>query len=163
MCAAVLSLGDGMQEYVRSQIGETTDLQIMSVAPRTAREVDGTTIPRPDTLHFGGKEAEALRATLVKPAVVGLTENSIALVTVGGKQRAVAIVGTSANMFAVQNVTVAAGRLFTDEERESRVMLLSSKGTKELAAPGKAPLAIGDSVNIVRRAAISSRSSLPSR
>lgn len=25
---AVLSLGDGMQEYVRSQIGETTDLQM---------------------------------------------------------------------------------------------------------------------------------------
>lgn len=145
---AVLSLGDGMQEYVRSQIGETTDLQIMSIAPRTAREVDGTTIPRPDTLHFGWKEAEALRSALTKPAVVGLTESSIALVTVGGKQRAVAIVGTSANMFAVQNVTVGAGRLFTDEERESRVMLLSSKGTKELAEPGKAPLALGDSVNI---------------
>src|SRR5258705_11241887 len=61
---AVLSLGDGMQQFVRTQVGETTDLQVMSVSARTSRTVDGAPIPRPDTIRFSSEDMDALQATL---------------------------------------------------------------------------------------------------
>ena len=61
---AVLSLGDGMQEFMRNQIGETTDLQVMTISPRTARTVDGMTFPRLDTIRFTPDDADALRASI---------------------------------------------------------------------------------------------------
>jgi putative ABC transport system permease protein len=131
---AVLSLGDGMQQFVRSQIGETTDLQVMSISPRTAREVDGTTIPRADTIRFVSSDLAALRASLPAPADVGLTESGVALATIGGTQRAVRLLGTMPSLFTMQNVSVASGRLFTDAEQDARVALLSKKAARDLAA-----------------------------
>jgi putative ABC transport system permease protein len=143
---AVLSLGDGMQQFMRTQIGETTDLQLMSITPRTTRQVDGATIPRPDTVRFSAVDVAGLRASLPAPAEVGLTEPGIALVSVGGVQRAVQVVGTTPNLFAVQNVTVALGRAFTDADSVARVILLSRKAAKDLVASGHAPIAVGDSI-----------------
>ena len=143
---AVLSLGDGMQQFVRSQIGETTDLQVMSVSPRTGREVDGTTIPRPDTVRFTPGDAAALHASLRTAAGVGLTEGGVALATVGSAQRAVRVLGTMPPLFAAQNITVTSGRLFSDAEHDARVVLLSRKASRELVPAGRAPIAIGDSV-----------------
>jgi len=143
---AVLSLGDGMQQFVRTQVGETTDLQVMSVSPRTAREVDGSTIPRPDTVRFSPGDVQALRAILQAPAVLGLTQPGIALVSVGGVQRAITLVGTTPSLFSIQNVAVASGRAFTDAESDARVILLSRKATKDLVGAGKPPIAIGDSL-----------------
>ena len=42
---AVLSLGDGMQQFVRRQVDETTDLQAIGVNPQTTRTVDGVPVP----------------------------------------------------------------------------------------------------------------------
>ena len=143
---AVLSLGDGMQTFVRTQIGETTDLQVMSVATRTAREVDGVTIPRPDTVRFTVDDALALRAAIKVPAVVGLTDGGVSLATVGTVQRAVRVTGTMPAVFATQNIRVASGRLFTDAERDARVVLLTRKATRELVPAGRPALALGDSI-----------------
>ncbi|MEO7455252.1 MAG: ABC transporter permease [Gemmatimonadaceae bacterium] len=145
---AVLSLGDGMQAFVRTQIGETTDLQVMSVSPRTAREVDGVTIPRQDTVRFTQADADALRAALRSPASVGLTESNVAISVVNGMQRVVRVLGTTPAIFGIQNVKVGMGRLFTDAERDARVALLTRKAARELAPAGKGTLATGDSVKL---------------
>lgn len=143
---AVLSLGDGMQQFVRTQIGETTDLQVMSVSPRTARMVDGTTIPRPDTIRFTPEDAATLHSSLGPAADVGLTESGVALATVGSRQRAVQVLGTSPSLFSTQNVAVASGRLFGDAEQNAHVVLLTRKAARELVVAGHAPLALRDSV-----------------
>ena len=143
---AVLSLGDGMQQFVRTQVGETTDLHVMSVSSRTGREVDGTTIPRPDTIRFSPEDVDALGASLPVPADVGLTQNGVALATVGTVPRAVHVLATAPALFRTQNVTVASGRSFTAAERNAAVVLLSRKATRELVAPGHAPIATGDSI-----------------
>src|SRR3954465_5016391 len=103
---AVLSLGDGMQQFVRTQIGETTDLQVMSVSPRTARDIDGVSMPRADTLHFTEADGRALRAALPATASVGLTESNVAIALSSGAQRAVRVLGSSPSIFAVQNIRV---------------------------------------------------------
>jgi putative ABC transport system permease protein len=143
---AVLSLGDGMQQFVRTQIGETTDLQVMSVSPRVTRTMDGAIIPTLDTLHFGSDDASALQAHLRTAAVVGLTANAVTLSSIGAQQHAVATLGTDPSLFATLNVTVAAGRLFSGGERDAQVVLLTRKAAHDLAAAGHAPLALGDSV-----------------
>ena len=54
---AVLSLGDSMQQFMRDQIGETTDLQVMSVAPKTSRDLattPGTPVKPGDSITIGG-------------------------------------------------------------------------------------------------------------
>src|SRR6185369_13898332 len=104
------------------------------ISPRTAREVDGTTIPRADTIRFVSSDLAALRASLPAPANVGLTESGVALATIGGTQRAVRLLGTMPSLFTMQNVSVASGRLFTDAEQDARVALLSKKAAKDLAA-----------------------------
>src|SRR5215212_1752861 len=42
---AVLSLGDGMQQFVRRQVSETTDFQAIGVNPVTTRDIDGASVP----------------------------------------------------------------------------------------------------------------------
>jgi putative ABC transport system permease protein len=143
---AVLSLGDGMQQFVRSQIGETTDLNVMSISARTAREVDGTPIPRPDTIRFAPEDADVLHAVLPTPADVGLTEDGVALATVGSVQRAVRVLGTTPALFTTLNINVATGRPFTNAERDAHVVLLSRKAARDLVVASHAPLAAGDSI-----------------
>lgn len=142
---AVLSLGDGMQEFMRNQIGETTDLQVMSISPRTARTVDGVTFPRLDTIRFSPEDADALRAAIATPTDVGVSDNGVALSTARGTPHAVQVLGTSPALFTLQNVTVATGRLFTEAERDARVALISRKAARELGAAGS-PAALGDSI-----------------
>ncbi len=143
---AVLSLGDGMQQFMRDQIGETTDLQVMSVSPRTTRTVDGMTFPRLDTIGFTSTDADALRTGIATQTDVGLTDSGVALGLAGTQPRAVQVLGTSPALFTVQNVTVATGRLFTDAERDARVALISRKASRDLAVPGATPVAVGDSI-----------------
>ena len=54
---AVLSLGDGMQQYVRRQVNETTDLQAIGVNPQTTRTVDGVAVPLDSVVQWGAADA----------------------------------------------------------------------------------------------------------
>ena len=145
---AVLSLGDGMQEFMRGQIGETTDLQVMSVSPRTSRTVDGMTFPSLDTVRLAPADADALRAAIATPTDVGITDAGVALGMASTKPRAVQVHGTSPSLFATQNITVASGRVFTEADRDARVALVSRKASRELGVSVGTPLALGDSITL---------------
>src|SRR6188768_3182355 len=54
---AVLSLGDGMQQFVRRQVSETTDLQAIGVNPQTSRTVDGASVPLDSVVQWGPADA----------------------------------------------------------------------------------------------------------
>ena len=57
---AVLSLGDGIERYAREQIGSTTDIQFITVTPRTTVTVDGVRLPGRDFPSFTPADAEAV-------------------------------------------------------------------------------------------------------
>jgi len=145
---AVLSLGDGMERYFRSQIGQTTDLQAIGLTPRQTREIDGVNIPLDSPLVFTMADAASLRATVAPSASVGATAMGVAIARVDTAQRAVRLIATTAPLLETQGITVAAGRLFTDAEDSASVVLLSAKAARELVERGRAPLAPGDSVTL---------------
>jgi putative ABC transport system permease protein len=145
---AVLSLGDGMERYFRTQIGQTTDLQAIGLTPRQTREVDGVNIPLDSPVVFTMADAAALRSTVGPLASVGASAPGVAIARVDTAQHAVRLIATMAPLLETQGITVAAGRLFTDAEDSASVVLLSAKAARELTRRGGAPLAPGDSVTL---------------
>ena len=145
---AVLSLGDGMERFLRNQIGETTDLQAIGVSARRVRQVDGVNVPIADPVRFTVTDVDALGASLGSLAVAGATTSDVALTTVAGTPRAVPLMGTMPALFGTQGIAVQAGRLFTAAESNAPVALLSRKAARALAAPGRPPLTLGDSITI---------------
>src|SRR3954467_12623496 len=61
---SVLSVGDGMERLMRQQIGTTTDLQRIAVAPRMFRMIDGTPFPQPNPAKFTVADADSLRVAV---------------------------------------------------------------------------------------------------
>jgi putative ABC transport system permease protein len=145
---AVLSLGDGMEKYVRTQIGETTDIQAIGISARRVREVDGVNVPVADPVRLTIADLPSLSAALGPLAVAGATTSDVALTTVDGRPRAVQLLGTMPALFSTQGIAVASGRLFTDAESSAPVALITTKAARVLAPAGRAPLAVGDSIQL---------------
>ena len=143
---AVLSLGDGMEQYVRSQIGETTDLQAIGISARRFHQVDGANVPVPDPVRFTIADVASLTASIGSIATAGATTSDVALTTVGGTPRAVEILGTEPALFSTQGITVESGRLFTEAERVAPVAVLTRRAARTLVATGRPPLTVGDSI-----------------
>jgi len=115
---AVLSVGDGMERLARDQIGRTTDLQRIAVAPRLFRIVDGTPIPQPDPVKLGDADAAALAGALGDSIAVNMTVNGSALVTARGDaaQHATQVQGFLAPDRMMSDSLLLAGRYFSAEE-----------------------------------------------
>ena len=143
---AVLSLGDGMEQFVRDQIGETTDLQAIGISARRFRQVDGANVPVDEPVRFTMADVPSLGAAVGPLAVAGATSSDVALTTVEGKPRAVQLLGTEPALFATQGIAVDSGRLFTDAERAAPVALLTRKAARTLMASGRPPLRVGDTI-----------------
>jgi putative ABC transport system permease protein len=143
---AVLSLGDGMERFVRTQIGETTDLQAIGISARRFRQVDGANVPVVDPVRFTVADAASLGAAVGSVAVAGATTSDVALTSVEDKPRAVQLLATEPALFSTQGIAVEAGRLFADAERAAPVALLTRKAARTLVPPGRPPLAVGDTI-----------------
>jgi putative ABC transport system permease protein len=78
---AVLSVGDGMERLARDQIGRTTDLQRLSVAPRTVRIVDRTPIPVANPAELTLADGLALRAAAAGVGTVNVMRSAAVIVT----------------------------------------------------------------------------------
>ena len=73
---AVLSIGDGIELYARTQIERTTSLQMVTVAPRLFDRVDGMSIPRTGWPSFDVADADLLRAVVGARGVVSIKEGA---------------------------------------------------------------------------------------
>jgi putative ABC transport system permease protein len=78
---AVLSVGDGMERLARDQIGRTTDLQRLSVAPRTVRIVDHTPIPVANPPELTLPDGLALRTAVAGVGTVNVMRSAALIVT----------------------------------------------------------------------------------
>jgi putative ABC transport system permease protein len=143
---AVLSLGDGMEQFVRTQIGETTDLQAIGISARRFRQVDGANVPVVDPVRFTVNDASSMGAAVGGLAVAGATTSDVALTVVRNQPRAVQLLATEPALFSTQGIAVESGRLFTDAERDAPVAVLTRKAARTLVSPGRPPLAVGDTI-----------------
>jgi putative ABC transport system permease protein len=124
---AVLSVGDGLEDAMRLQISETTDLQTISVQPRTSEDVDGQRFPIRDPVEFTVDDASALAAT---PGVDGVTLAIMGFVEVrstdGLRRRMATIRGQRSFPPTYPDVPLLAGRRLAPRDLEGsapRIML----------------------------------------
>lgn len=141
---AVLSLGDGVERYVRRQIERTTDLQTVMLTPRTVRMVDHTPIPRQDYPVFVAADADSVRAAIRGIVAVTITVSGPALIEVpGAAPRAAMVTGVLPNIGEFQQLDLQAGQ-FTMAPT-SRVTVVSAQLAKDLH------VGVGDSMPLSGR------------
>jgi putative ABC transport system permease protein len=145
---AVLSLGDGMQRYMREEIGGTTDLLAIGVRAQVTRDVNGVDVPLDRVVTLTVADAAALGSALSVPAQAGLTSPAATLFEVGGMQRGMRVLGTMPVLFGIQKVQLASGRAFDADDLDAAVTMLSPKAAAELTEQGRPTVAVGDSVTL---------------
>lgn len=148
---SVLALSDGMERFIRAEIGAATDLQAITLAPRTSRDVDGTTVPLADTLRFTDDDAQSLRATLRDSIVIGFTARGVGLSSANGRQHVVRLLGITANLLPVLHLTIPSGEPRPTNGYDKPLLLLSANAAQKLSADSSVSLRPGDSVDIGRQ------------
>jgi putative ABC transport system permease protein len=126
---AVLAIGDGVEEFARSQLQRTTDLQTITVTPIAYDVVDHVRVPRSSHPTFTLRDGDSLAAALSPAATVSivLTGNGLVSRAAAARPRAAAITATVPAAAERLRLDFAAGRLLDDAELRShaRVVILS--------------------------------------
>jgi len=136
---SVLSLGDGVEHYARRQIERTTDLQTIAVNAQRYRDVDGVMVENSNVPTFTVADADSLRQA------VG-SGNAVALVALGASlvrtrtdttQRGMQVIGATAGIQSVRNLTMARGRFYTEDEggHGAPVVVLSRPAANAIVRP----------------------------
>ncbi len=147
---SVLSLGDGMERLARDQIGKTTDLQRVTVAPRLVRLVEGTPFPVSEPLALGAAEAAAMRSLVGDSATVNMTVTGASLVTTARDttSHAVQVTGLLARDGRMADSMLVAGRFFSNAEASTAapVVVISYRLAKDVAHGRPPEAVVGDTL-----------------
>ena len=131
---AVLAVGDGIERYARLQIGGTTDIQFITVTPKTSVTVDGVRVPGANFPVFTPADANAIAREVAGVDKVLLSLTGSARFIVRDSSRAAIVIG----IYNWPDTTVAmlSGRpLSADELRNGRqVAVVSNRLATLLAA-----------------------------
>ena len=124
---AVLSIGDGLEAFARSQIARTTDVQTILVEPTEVDMVDGVSVPRTDYARFGLQDLHALRGRLGPRAAVGIGTTGGGRVALGDSLRGVVVAAVTPELFERALDSLVAGAPFTHGEvsDSARVAIVS--------------------------------------
>jgi putative ABC transport system permease protein len=147
---AVLSVGDGLEHSVRTQIAETTDLQAVNVSARTREEVDGQFFPLANPATLTVDDARKIKALPGAGAVL-LRANSFGEVrNLGGTVRRMARVVSEVVLSDSTGPAVAAGRLLSTEESagSTPIVVISFDLAQALAPDSIAATMVGDSLQL---------------
>ena len=121
---SVLSLSDGVEQAVRSQLAKDGRLQSIGISPVAEDFVDGQRIPRSSVISFSPAHAAELATALAGMGSVYMSTAGPGIVfdsasTAGVEPRAALISGTLANGAERQGMKLDAGRFFTAAEVSS--------------------------------------------
>jgi putative ABC transport system permease protein len=148
---AVLSLGDGLERFARSQIERTTDLHALALTPELYRTVDGQRLVRADTIHLDPAAAGDLIGGLTGVAGARLTFSGAGELagTRPGAPRA-ALIRAVWYQGNGGPEAIAAGRDFTAAELAGSALLalVSDTLARTLADSGVAARAVGASFKV---------------
>lgn len=149
---AVLSIGDGLELYARTQIERTTDLQTIAVAPRLADRVDGMLIPRASWPRFTAADADALRDVVAGRGRVSIATQGRAAARLAGADstRGTMVFATDSIGLGQRDVALAHGRYFGagEVERGEPVVVISDRFARALAPGGSVASLVGDTLTL---------------
>lgn len=131
---AVLSLGDGMERYVRDSIGKER-VQVVRVSPRFSREVDGRRVAVPNVVRMTAADLAQVRR-IPGVADVDLWLAGATTFRFDGREvNQVKTVGTLENGVEFESLEMQEGRFFVYAEsvRDAAVVVVSSKLAEKLA------------------------------
>ena len=141
---AVLSIGDGAEQFARGQI-ERRGLQTVAIVARTVDTVDGLQVPRTDVPVFTPDDLRDLAAFVPPDTEVLLSYEGRGTLNVAGKERAALVIALASANSRQMGLHLWRGRLFTPEELQhgARVAVIGRKLAAELTAGRPTESAIG--------------------
>jgi putative ABC transport system permease protein len=149
---AVLTLGDAMQAFVRTEIERFTDIQSVSFQARTQLLVDGEWQPVRQVPRFTTADLADLARTLpeVKASVMQRGGSARVRWLRSRKERVANITAATAGIALLDRTPFAVGRSFTasEEGHNAAVVVLSHKLAEELADGRPATVMLGEWVRI---------------
>jgi putative ABC transport system permease protein len=147
---AVLSLGDGMEAFARSQISGTTALQNIFISPATHDTVDGIAVAREHVRLFTAEDVRDASRSIPHLSSAAVVFNGTTLMEDprGGRPRAARVTAGTPGVAALFGVEMGSGRFFTDAEvaGDSPVVVISDSTAHALA--GDAKHAVGTMVRL---------------
>jgi putative ABC transport system permease protein len=150
---AVLTLGDGMEQFGRAQIASTTDLHSIVLEPRTAEVIDNQVYPLAEYLVLARGDADQLLRELPQATAARLTIAGASPIRWGGvPAESVAVQATLPSDAKVSGRLLAAGRYFTaDEAAANAPVVVLSHDLAARITGGDASRAIGQVVRLRER------------
>ncbi len=148
---AVLSVGDGIEQSVRTQIASTTDLQAINIRSRTSEEIDGQYFPIANPARLTLDDAAAIRGVPGVSAVAFMRQVSAEVRAPHLTTRRMAQVSAEVALRdSGGEPTLLAGRQLTVEEAAgSGDQVVVSHDLAVAIAGGAVPAqALGDSIRI---------------
>ncbi len=146
---AVLSLGDGMEAYARSEVASSTGVQNVYVTPVTTDTMDGIRVPRENFLRFGAEDAaQAARVSGIGEASLTYSGTTLVRGDSAGRPRAARVTAALANTAVFYGTELGSGRFFTDAEvaADAPVTVVSHNLARELAPGGDAAAMVGRTI-----------------
>lgn len=136
---SVLSMGDGVEQFARDQIEQTTNLLGVSVTPTTNTMVDGQFVRRDDVIRFARADAESLGEAVQGEVILSLVSTGASLVSFDAAEepRGFAVMGTLARHFREAEMTLVAGRTY--EDGDTAVVVLNERAAGIVAGDSLAP------------------------
>ncbi len=148
---SVLSLGDGMEQFARTQIDRTSSLQYVEVRSLTTRQVDGQSFPRTDVRVFSPASADSVQRALTVPGEAGLQIAGGALVRRGdGTPHGAIVMAVTPAVAAMRGLRMADGRFVeaADVQNGAPVVVLSQSLAQALTGPAPAASLLGSTITV---------------
>jgi putative ABC transport system permease protein len=146
---AVLSLGDGMESYTRSELAISTGVQNVYAMPVLFDTMDGMKVPRANVPRFGVEDA-AQAARIPGIAGVSISYSGTTLVSgdPAGRERAARVTAALASTAGFYGAEVGEGRFFTAAEvaADAPVAVVSHNLAAQLAPGGDAKAMLGRAI-----------------
>ncbi|MEM9664130.1 MAG: ABC transporter permease [Bacteroidota bacterium] len=150
---AILSLGDGLEQYGRDQISTTTSLEALTVTPKTHEHVNGVWVRRPEVGRLTTTQADTLSAALAGRADLSLGRRTNVTLRLPDQADSLTrrLAGTLdlalPSAAAVLRLEPVAGRFFAAPDSSQPVVVLSMNLAADLAPDNPAAL-IGQGLNV---------------
>jgi len=143
---AIFALTDGLEQFSRTQIESTTDLQIVLVTPRVSERVDGLTMRIDNPVELTGEDAISLGDEVGSEALVSLVARTSDWIAVPGDTGRIAVLTTHLQLTedSPSPVELSSGRFLAPSDSEDGQMVAVVSANLALRVADSPASAIGE-------------------
>ncbi len=144
---AVLSLGDSLEAFSREQIEQSTDLQLVTLTPRTVDRVNGIIIPRKNVARLIADDVIDIQAHIegLGRVTMTLTASGWVATDPDSSEHAMLLLATLPGALDLDDTAVVAGRFieWTDFDAAMPVAVLSQSAANQLTSESDVSRLVG--------------------